>query len=352
MRRLRFVLLISLLALVVARGQAREPELLLTIGDEEVITAAWAPDSTRIAYALYREIEVREKKYRRDELWVADLTGKKKRLVEPDEIWPPRAPGGYSMNAISWSPDGTKLAVEATSTEGESVFFLFDQRGKRLRIGEGAPFAPGYFAAWLGDSESVAYLSEALKPRLLFAVELVRPRAGTGRGLFEGRFFSAAAWQPRGMKAALIERDREFQQLPRLLIGDLSNGEVLSTVELKDGFVGGLRFTSDGQRVAYFVKQRELEVRNVADPSQSQRVRLPLSPYEFTPDGSAIFYLEPERAAARRGRLTRLEVSSAKSERVLGERMLDNFWISADGKLLATIEGELRPVLKVYRLMP
>ena len=352
MRRLPFVLLICLPVLVAAGGQAREPELLFTIADEEAITAAWAPDSTRIAYALYREIQVREKKYRRDELWVADLAGKKKRLIEPGELWPPRAPGGYSINGISWSPDGTKLAVEATSSEGETVFFLFDERGKRVRIGEGAPFAPGYFAAWLGDNESVAYLTEALKPRLLFAVDLVRPRAGTGRRLFEGRFFSAAAWQPHGMKAALVERDREFQQPPRLLIGDLSNGEVLSTVELKDGFAGGLRFASDGHRVAYFVKQRELEVRAVADPSQSQRVRLPLSRYEFSPDGSALFYLEPERPATRSGRLTRLEVSSGNSERLLGERVLDNFSISADGKFLATIEGELRPVLKVYRLLP
>lgn len=342
----------SLLLLIAGAGLAEGPQPVLTVSDEEVITAAWAPDSGRVAYALYRTKQVREKKFRRDELWVVDLAGKKKRLVEPDEIWPPRQPGGYEITHIAWSPDGSKLAVEATSSAQQTVFFLFDERGKCVRIGEGASFAPGYFAAWMGDNETVAYLTEALKPRLLFEFQIVRPRAGTGHRIFERKLAAAAAWQPRGMKVAFIERDRELEQTPPLVIGDLANGQTVASAELRDGFAGGLRFTPDGERIAYFVGGRQLEVRRLSALEQAERYRLPLSRFEFSPDAATLFYLEPERPATTRGPLTRLILGSRATEKIFGERLVDDFWISPDGKLLATLEGELRPALKVYRLAP
>lgn len=352
MKRIWITTLIALVGLAAALVQAQAPEPLFTVSDEEVVTAAWAPDSGRIAYALFRTVEVRQKKFRRDELWVVDLAGKKKRLIEPNEIWPPRQPGGYAITSISWSPDGTKLAVQATSSEQETVFFLFDERGKRVPIGEGAPFAPGYFAAWMGDNETVAYLSEALKPRLLFDIQSLRPRAGTARPLFEGRLASASAWQPRGMKVVFVERDREFERTPQLVVGDLANGQVLVSVPLRESFSGGLSFAPDGARIGYFVGGHQLEVRSLAAMERSEHYRMPLSRYEFAPEATTLYYLEPERPPTTRGRLVRLNLRTNAIEKIFGERLLDDFWLSADGKYLATLEGELRPGLKVYRLAP
>jgi Tol biopolymer transport system component len=301
----------------------------------------------------------------RDDLWITSLDGKKKRLINGEKYLAGSVPVSYAIHSVGWSPDGTRLTVEMTvrqmiDAEGETrealITLLFDDAGKEIKIeGGDNSIAGASQAAWLGDGVTVGFLAEAVKPRLLFSMNSVRPVAGRGSRLFEKSTFTAVAWDPKRNAAAAIERDESLSGPPRLVWLDLLKQTRRVLAEL-DGYLGSLSISPSGTKVAYFSGPELLEIRNVNAPDQVTRVSILQGPFAWAPDESRILI---KRGAARRASdlmWLRLPAkaqadgpASGQVEQVLHGLSFWDFEISPDGRHLAVTSPGKR-VLNVYPL--
>jgi hypothetical protein len=192
-------------------------------------------------------------------------------------------------------------------------------------------------------------LYEALEPRLLHQVGLVRVVAGRTLSLFRDQTFAAVAWLPQSHQAVMVERDKEFAEPPRLVLGNLDDGTLKPLDDLKEGYLGGLQATPDETRVSYFVGQQKLAVRGVAPGREVRDYPVPFSTYRWLDDNRLLF-LDPEEIGNRQGWLTLYDVGTDKKTRVLPETLLHNFWVSPDGQRLAVLTADSFPQLRIYRL--
>lgn len=362
MKRALFAAALLLLAgLEAGRAQGPALELLATLetGDDLPVIVAWSPDGQRLAYGT--EKQVRERKpptlhgretYRYPgEVWVTEFSKKPKRIFKHERFrdWVGNVPS-YYVTRLQWSPDGSKLGVEVTDEAGESAVFLITAEGKSVRIGSSrANFYPGYDAAWLGDSESVALLGEASKPRLLHRVYLLRVTAGRDLELFRGKTFLAAAWLPAARKAVLVEQDRKYAEPPRLVLGDLEKGTIEPLDPLEDAYLGRLAATPDESKISYFVGQNKLAVRGLAAEDKAEYWPVPLGRYQWLNNG-AVLYLEPEEQGRPTGWLTLYDRASDTKTRLQPETVLHDFWASPDGTRVAVLTAGPTPRLRIHKL--
>lgn len=328
-------------------------------GEDLPVIAAWSPDGRRLAYGTEREVSRREITPKRDtevysypgEVWVTDLKGKPKRILKGKQFSNRKGKiPSFSVTRLAWSPDGQKLAVELSDAEG-SATFLFTPKGKNVKLGASRRnFLEGYGAGWLGDNESLGLLREAVNPRLLHRVSLVRVSAGRNLWLFRERTFAAVAWLPRARKAVMVERDREFAEPPRLVLGNLENGTVEVLDELREGYLGGLQVTPDETRVSYFVGQEKLAVRSLAAEAAVEYLPIPLGRYQWVGRSATLLFLEPEEPGRRKGWLTLYNPVQESKLRLLPEVQAYDFWVGPEGGRVAVLIAGDSPELRVYRL--
>lgn len=353
-----------LLAGSVYLGGEEEPALALVTtldtAEDLAVIAAWSPDGRLLAYGTETEVSRRKFGVKTDtesytypsEVWVSDLVKKPKRILKRRSFRnrEGRIPS-FSVTRLAWSPDGQKLAVELTDDEGESGVFLLTPEGENVKLGSSRRiFLDGYGAGWLGDSESIGLLSEAVKPRLLHRVSLVRVSAGRELWLFREKTFAAVAWLARAHKAVMVERDKEFAEPPRLVVGDLEKGTVEVLGELSEGFLGGLQATPDEAKVSYFVGQEKLAVRDLTEETPVEHWPIPLGRYEWLGTSGALLYIEPEEIGRRTGWLSLYEPAQQRKLRLLAEVPVFEFAVAPSGQQLVVLTAGEKPELRVYRL--
>lgn len=309
--------------------------------NEDCQIFAFAPDG-RIVYSVRRIVRVREIEMQRDDIWVASRDGKSKRIVNGEKLFPGNAPVGYGVQAMRWSPDGTRLTVEMMvrqmvdqdGTIKEALLtMLFDDNGKEIKVEGGGNVLPeASQAAWLGDGVTIAYLTEAVKPRLLFAVNTLRAVAGRGGRLFDRHAFAGVAWDAKRQMAAAVERDATLSGPPRLVWLDLQKQTRRELVELP-GYLGSLTLSPLGTKIAYFADAETLEVRSIEKPDQATRVKVALGPYQWDPSESRILI---KRGFGRRSSdLMWIGIPDGKIEPVLHSLTYWDFALSPDGTQLA-----------------
>jgi hypothetical protein len=345
------------------RGEG-EPtlELVSTLdtGEDLAVIAAWSPDGRLLAYGTETEVSRRKFGVKTDtesytypsEVWVTDLAEKPERILKRKSFRDVEGKiPSFSVTRLSWSPDGEKLAVELTDDEGESGIFLLTPEGKSVKLGSSRRnFLDGYGAGWLGDSESLGLLIEAAKPRLLHRVSLMRVSAGRELWLFREKTFAAVAWLPRAHKAVLIERDKEFAEPPRLVLGDLEKGTVEILDDLPEGYLGGLQAAPDESKVSYFVGQERLAVRGLTKEAAVAHWPIPFSRYEWVGTRGFLLYLEPEAIGRRTGWLSLYDPAQQRSVRLLAEAPVFEFAVAPDGQRVAVLTAGEKPELRIYRL--
>ncbi|MBI2957069.1 MAG: hypothetical protein HYY26_07150 [Acidobacteria bacterium] len=358
----RVALLGALLAAsLTATPQPTAPVVIATASPNEIpVVAAWAPDGQRLAYGTEKRVERRGYGIRTDEeplylypgeVWVTAPGGKAKRVLKHDFLR--SREGGFfsfAVERVAWSPDGRKLLVEITDERKNTATFLITEEGKRVSVGSGGVnFVPGYGGMWLGDNESVALLEEAMGPRLLHRVLLLRVVAGRALPMFPGRTFAAVTWLPGAQKAVGVEQKAELAGTPRLVVGSLDTGAVEELSALGEGYLGGLRATPDEKKISYFVGQEQLAVRGLEAGAAIEYWPVPFGRYEWVGPRLAVAYIEPEELGRRRGWLTLYDHAQQKRERML-EELIQDFWVSPDGAQVAVLTSGLHPTLKVYPL--
>jgi dipeptidyl aminopeptidase/acylaminoacyl peptidase len=77
-------------------------------GDFDVRQALWSPDGSRVAYIRTREGQQRH----RTDIWIVGSDGGKPRQLTKEFA---------SVSAFAWSPDGKRLALCASTIEGDSI---------------------------------------------------------------------------------------------------------------------------------------------------------------------------------------------------------------------------------------
>jgi dipeptidyl aminopeptidase/acylaminoacyl peptidase len=319
--------------------------------DEKVVALDWAPDG-RIVYAVERVIRVRRVDMQRDDIWLLTPDGKRRRIVNGQKLVQGGAPFSYAVRSLRWSADGRRMTAELqtvqfTDDRGTTrevwMSLLLDENGKEIKIqGADSVIPGGHDAAWLGDGVTVAYLAEAVEPRLLFSVNTVRPVAGRGRRLFEKLTFAAAAFHPREPWCVAVERSATLTGPPRLVRLDLEREELTELAEL-ESFSGQLTISPSGKSVAYFRDPNTLEIRALANPAAVTRVTVPVGAYQWAPDERRVLL---RRGTDRRsGALLWVSIPDGQITELFHGLGFRDFALAPDGRRVAVTQPGSRNLL-------
>src|SRR6266403_1944543 len=237
--------------------------------DEDISRFAFSGGG-RIAFATRHLFSVKKIQLQRDDIWIAETDGKKRRILLGEKFVRGTAPFSYIVRGLRWSPDGSKIAAELGTSEmindeGDTregvMTLLLDDEGREIAIpGADSVIAGATNAAWMADGVSVVYLTEQPQATTqataapaagadrspsnpptnkLFTMNRLKPFAEGASALFPGHLFSVVAWNVKQDACAAIERDAGPGGVPRLVALDLAreSSRVLGTLE---GYAGGL----------------------------------------------------------------------------------------------------------------
>src|SRR5262249_54816320 len=138
-------------------------------------------------------------------------------------------------------------------------------------------------ASMLLDNTTVIYMTEVVRPKVLFSYKYINISAGPTGNVFEGRTFLDSFPIPRTNLAIAVERDRNLTGPPRLQQLELLSQDDKELATL-DGYEGGLTVSPSAKRVAYFIDKEVLEVRDLTAPAKFARVRTGFGTLQWSPD--------------------------------------------------------------------
>jgi dipeptidyl aminopeptidase/acylaminoacyl peptidase len=264
--------------------------------DEEITAFAYAPNG-RIVYSVYRKLKTKAYDLEHDDVWLQEANGKRRRLLEGQKYTRGTQPFSYLIDSFRWSPNGhlilaqlltTTVVDESGKAEDSIETMLFDDSGHEIRINKGGNVIPDAAnATWLPDNTTIAFLSESMKPRVLFSLKYARPATGAFPSFYEGRTFRDIAWMPGASAAIAVEQDHNFAGPARLQRLNLLSDEDKELATL-DAYEGGISVSPSSNKVAYFIDKEILELRDLASPNQVARLRIGLGVFRWSPDESRL----------------------------------------------------------------
>lgn len=365
--------------------------------DDNITRFAYS-GSGRIAYATRHVFSAKKIQLQRDDIWIAETDGKKRRILLGEKFVRGTGPFSYTVRGLRWSLDSSKLAVELGTSEminddGDTrqgvMTLLLDDTGREITIpGADSVISGATDAAWMSDGASVVYLAEHTRgnekatatavgkasakpdpsdatenpePTKLFTVNRVKPFAKGASALFQGKLFAAVAWNAKQDGGVGIERDVGGTGDSRLVLLDLAR-ETPRVLGVLEGFAGGLSISPSGKKVAYWVDNERLEIREIDSPNRMARVRVALGTLAWSGDETRV--LVKRGPALRSGGLawvTLPQVATVAAgtapapvevapRSILHELEFRQFDISPDGRFLGVVEPGGRNLL-VYPLL-
>jgi hypothetical protein len=265
-----------------------------TINDD-VTAFAYAPDG-RIVYSVRHLFKTKKFDLERDDIWIREPGGHRRRIFDGQKFTVGTQPFSYLIEGFRWSPDERKILValntayitrDSGRTEGEHMAIVLEDSGRLVHIGFDNVIHNALDPSWLSDNSTIVYLTEAIKPDILFSFHYFSLAQGNNGPLFEGRTF--LDYQPlRGTNSGIaIERDRDLSGPPRIQRLDLLSQDNKELATL-DSFETGLSISPTGRRIAYYIDKEVLEVRDLAAPNRCARIRIGPGVYHWMPDERAI----------------------------------------------------------------
>lgn len=263
--------------------------------DGECTAVAYAPDG-RLAYSIRHLFDIRTLQVQRDDIWVVENDGRRRKIVNGERLIQGPAAFSYTITRLRWSPDGTRLTAELHTSQlvrgagkqDSNLLLLINQDGKEIKIIAGESVIRGALdGTWLGDNNTVAYFAQSVKSDIMYSVGVAHIDRGRGGILFEDRAFSAISWNAKLGTAAAIDHGASMSGQATLVILDLLKEEHHPLTTL-DAYIGGLSFSPTGNKVGYFTDTNTLEVRDVAHPDQAIRVPAEYGTIFWAPDESRV----------------------------------------------------------------
>jgi hypothetical protein len=284
------------ISLTPSRAQSINFEKPLQSINEDVTAFAFAPNGNMV-YSVAQIVKTKKFVFQRDDIWLQEAGGKRRRLLEGNKLVYGNPLFSYSVEAFHWAPNGHTILAEifltlatddSANTTDSRVVLIIEDSGKIIKLPDSKDiFFEASSPGWLADSSAIAYLSEDIKPHVLFSMFSLRYSEGRPRKAFEGRTFLGAAWIPRTNTCIAIERDRNMDGPPRLQRLDLAfdNDHELATL---DDYTQGLSVSPAGNLVAYYIDNEVLEIRDLTSPARVARMRIGLGVYQWMPDAKRI----------------------------------------------------------------
>ena len=331
------ILFCLLLAVMPARAQEKP---VLSI-DQECTAFAMAPDG-RVVYAVRHTITRKHILMERDDIWMMGAGAKRRRIVEGEKLVRGDGIFSYKVHWLRWSPDGRRLVADLLTSSAKDpddipqdaeMALLLDEDGKEIKIESADSVIPGGMnAAWLADGVTLGFLSEEMRPGLLFSLNTVRPATGRSDRVFPNATYLAAAWAPKSNQAVAIERDREFSGPMTLVLLDVIKQTRKELAKL-DEFAGGLSISPSGGKIAYYRDLETIEVREVAHPEKAIQVHALVGNYRWSADESRIL-LKPG-AENKSNIIQWVTIADGTTDPILHGLTYRDFEISPDGKQVA-----------------
>jgi dipeptidyl aminopeptidase/acylaminoacyl peptidase len=265
--------------------------------DEEVTAFAYAPDG-RIIFSVRRMFKTKKFDLQRDDIWLMEPGGKRKRICEGQKFTNGQALFTYQVESFTWSPNGHVIAVslftttmdaDSGSREDAPAILLLDDNGREIRAnGKDSLVMGAQFPLWLRDQQTLVYLTYGDNPQGLFSLEYFNLSGGPAGKAFEGRTFEGASRVPGSNAAIAVERPPRFEGPARLQRLELLSQEDKEVATL-DAYAGGISVSPSGNLVAYFLDKEVLEVRDLGAPTRVARLRVGLGVLQWAPDESRIY---------------------------------------------------------------
>jgi len=354
---LHFLYLLTLLCLLPPPSPAQNLDKPLVNVDEEVTAFAYAPDG-RIAFSVRRMYKSKKYDYQRDDIFLLETNGKRRRLFTGEKFTLGDKPFTYLVESFSWSPNGRILAVQLFTitadpdggpAEEARALLLLDDSGHELRPGGKQPLVMNAEnPLWLRDNSTLVYMTEEVAPRALFSMHYLNISTGPAGKAFEGRTFVDAARLSGSNSAIAIERNRSLDGPPRLQRLELLSQET-EEISTLDSFAGGLSLSPSGTKVAYYLDNEALEIRDLTNPKKVARIRTGLGVLQWSADETRIYLkrtLEKRSADLAEFPIPPLTAYSPRQSVPIAEptpRMLlhgltvREFGLSQDGRYLAIV---------------
>ncbi len=351
---LQFPALVAFLAatfLLTCHALPAQEKPILAI-DDDCQTFAIGPGNV-IAYAVPKIKHVKKDTIERDEIWIATLDGKRRRIVDPDKFMPIPPASTYIVNSLAWSPDGHRLAASMTTMEavsvledqpvtGVKVVALFDDEGREIKVaGSKTRFIEkASNATWLADGETVAYLT-AGSP---YQISSVRPSDGQTKTLFEGHSFDAIVWDAKKSRAFVVGQNLSVRARGILAQLDLVH-ETVSEIARVDTYQGQLSVSPSGSKVGFFIDGDAIQVIDLANPTKVTKVRAGMGRFEWTRDELHVLLKRGPDEASRE--LVWVGLYDGTFSAALHGLEYHDFRITPDGAYVAVTEPGSQ-VLKVF----
>jgi hypothetical protein len=325
--------------------------------DEEVTAFSYAPDG-RIAFSVRRMYKAKKYDLQRDDIYMMDQGGKRKRLFSGEKFTVGDKPFTYQVESFTWSPNGKILAVqlfttsvdvESGRTEDARALLFVDDQGRELHPAGKEPLVMNLESPlWLRDNATVVVMKEEVGPRELFSLQYLYMSSGPSAAVFEGRTFREAVRISGSNAAIAVERDRMMDGPPRLQRLELlaQDDKELATL---DAFAGGLSVSPSGTKVAYYLDKEVLEIRDLESPNKVARVRVGLGVLQWNADETRIYLKRtiekksadlvsvavPALAAYKTGQT--IPVQEPTPQVLLHGLTVREFGVSPNGKFLAIV---------------
>jgi len=283
-------------SLPAARAQSPDLEKPLLNIDDDISAFAFAPDG-RIVYSARRHFHTKQYDFEHDDIWLQESGGKRRRLLQGEKFSRGNTPFSYTIDSFRWSPNGrlilaqlftTSVVDERGATQDSTMTLALEDNGKEIHLGANdSLLKDAADASWLLDNATIVYLTEIVKPRVLFSFKYINIAAGPSGFVFEGRTFLDAYPIPRTNVAIGVERDRNLTGPPRLQRLDLlaQDDHELATL---DGYEGGISVSPSAKKVAYFIDREVLEIRDLTEPTKIARLRIGFGTFQWSPDETRI----------------------------------------------------------------
>jgi dipeptidyl aminopeptidase/acylaminoacyl peptidase len=325
--------------------------------DDDCTAIAFASDG-RLAYATRHVFNLQKFEVQRDDLWILEKDGRRRKILNGEKISRGAEAFSYTITRLRWSPDGSRVAAELVTTQvnarGEQVednlLLLVNQDGKDVKIADGDNAVRGATdGTWLVSNGKLAYLTETVKPNLMFSITTIETPGGHVFPLFDRHSFAAIAWNAKRGTAVAIEKNLSDASQTRLVELNLMSEDYRRLATL-DSYIGGLSFSPSGSKVAFFRDIDTLEVREMANPALVARVHVAYGAINWAPDeksvlvkrglerqeGDLVWAQLPAPAADPESGPAEAATPSATAP-ILNGQMVRDFALAPDGHSVAVI---------------